>query len=434
MLMNVTNTEADLGGDETPAQSLLRAAQAVRDSGVLGRSRVLVRLFDYLVAASAVGRAPKEMEIALEVFGKAGDFEPGQDASVRVQAHRLRQKLEDFARRADPSDGHRLALPKGEYRLTLVAPPTAVPAAVAAAKGPRIGRWPVWLAALLVLANLGAWAFFIRDAGAAREFAQVRKSNVWAPFAHSPFPLLLVVGDYYIFGESDDGMEVSRLVREYSVNSSKDLDNYLMTYPAKQARYVDLNLSYLPTSSALGVSRISSLFAGQKPVRVITTSDLTPPMLKTYDIIYVGYLSGLGWLRTAVFSGSRYAIGETYDDLNDLTTNHLYSSQAGIGPAGGGVYRDYGYVSVMSGPAGNHIAVVAGSRDIGAMAAAEQIASAHGVGVLSKAAAGGGPFEALYEVKGQGSVNFQARVVDISRRQSPQVWSSNPTSPVGATP
>ena len=59
------------------------------------------------------------------------------------------------------------------------------------------------------------------------------------------------------------------------------------------------------------------------------SSELDPSTIKTTHIVYIGYLSGLGMLQDMVFAGSRFAVGDTYDELIDSTTKHRYVSQVG---------------------------------------------------------------------------------------------------------
>lgn len=422
MLQNVIRSAPDAES----ADLLVALAAEVKASGVLGRSRLLLGLFDYLLARAVEGRSPKEREIAYEVFGRSGDFEAGQDAVVRVYAHRLRAKLDQHARTGSSHNGHRLILAKGEYRIvaepesaaTVSAPPVAPPLS-------RRARGLVLAGLLLAAINLAALAVVLHRPATPADLAVA--SPVWRPFLDSRFPLTLVVGDYYIFGESDDGMEIARLVREYGVNSPDDLTQFLMQHPEKADRYVDLGLSYLPTSSAPAVGRLSALFAGRKPVTVLRASQLTPDILKSRDIIYVGYLSGLGPLSAPAFSGSNYRIGESFDELIDTGTRKAYFSQGAMGPSRGGVYSDYGYFAAFRGPAGNHIAIVAGARDIGAVAAAEQVSSPDGLKTLKSVAKTSQAFEALYAVKGEGDVNFQSQTVAVRPRAAPKDWSQDPT-------
>ena len=75
---------------------LREQARKIEKSGALGRSRSYARLLEFLIDSSQAGRVPKELEIAMGVFGKGADFDPSQDSMVRVYAHNLRQKLEHF--------------------------------------------------------------------------------------------------------------------------------------------------------------------------------------------------------------------------------------------------------------------------------------------------------------------------------------------------
>ena len=110
---------------------LLRAhAERIRASGVLGRSPLMQRLFDFLLTCSLADRAPKEIEVAMDAFGKGADFDVSQDAMVRVYVHKLRRKLEEFYAGSAADEPAHLAIPKGEYRFVVETPSAPVPAAV----------------------------------------------------------------------------------------------------------------------------------------------------------------------------------------------------------------------------------------------------------------------------------------------------------------
>ena len=42
------------------------------------------------------------------------------------------------------------------------------------------------------------------------------------------------------------------------------------------------------------------------------------------SLVYLGYLSGLGGLRDPMFSGSRFAVGSSYDEIIDKQTGRHY--------------------------------------------------------------------------------------------------------------
>lgn len=407
----------------------------MRASGALGRSDQLIRLFDYLLECSLAERYPREIEIAQDVFSRGADFDVVQDASVRVYVYRLRKKLEEFY--ADtPPDQDRLAVPRGEYRLTLSNAPvpsegesdlaTLVPAATATR-----GRTRFWIVAgILVAINVVGWAAFL--VGRPSPLAAAARSAFWKPLGDS-FPPLIVVGDYYIFGEAHDGVQVTRLVREFSINSRDDLDTYLMEHPNDMGRYVDVDLHYLPVSVSTAlrdVLPIVSANAARKDIapRVVTTSELTPTMIKRANIVYVGFLSGLGMLREPLFEASGFRIGESYDELIDKASGKRFSSDWSVVTDGKTPRRDYAYLASMPGPGGNRILIVAGTRDAAVLQASEMAASAEELKTIA-AKAGSPSFEALYEVRTMGNLNLGSGLVIARPLRTGNVW--QPNQPTG---
>src|SRR5688572_2748099 len=101
------------------AEQLRASAERIRASGVLGRSPLMQKLFDFLIECSLAGRAPKEIEVAVDALGRGADFDVTQDAMVRVYVHKLRRKLEEYYAGPGARDAQRLTIPKGEYRFAL---------------------------------------------------------------------------------------------------------------------------------------------------------------------------------------------------------------------------------------------------------------------------------------------------------------------------
>ncbi|TJV75244.1 MAG: hypothetical protein E5X84_38455, partial [Mesorhizobium sp.] len=57
----------------------------------------------------------KGFSIAMDVFGKDGDFDPSTDAVVRVQAGRLRELLQHYFANEGVAEPIRIAIPRGGY-------------------------------------------------------------------------------------------------------------------------------------------------------------------------------------------------------------------------------------------------------------------------------------------------------------------------------
>ena len=84
-------------------------------SHALHGSESLCKLLRYLADHSLdhPGAAPKEYQIATEVFGRPSNFDPHLDSTVRVQAGRLRGKLAEYYATEGSEDPILVDFPRG---------------------------------------------------------------------------------------------------------------------------------------------------------------------------------------------------------------------------------------------------------------------------------------------------------------------------------
>jgi hypothetical protein len=286
------------------------------------------------------------------------------------------------------------------------------------------------LAASVVINALIVGFMLLRPTAPIDEFAGVRDSSVWSPLLEDGRTIFVVVGDYYIFGETDESMEVKRLVREFDINSPQDLDMRMKTEPDFADRYMDLELAYLPTATAFALRDVMPVLAPvNRRVRIVTMSQLNPAVIKSADIVYIGYLSGLGMLGDIVFAGSRLQVGDSFDEIVDRSTKQRYISQAAGAPLRGDrKFHDYGYFATFLGPSGNRIVVIAGTRDVAAMHMAETLTDATKVQSLIAKAGSAPSFEALYEVYGMDKLNLDGKLLLTSPIDSNNIWRGEPSS------
>lgn len=416
--------------DGSEADSLSACIVAVRASELFSRSEVMRRLFDFLAECSLAGKAPKEIEIAIDVFGKDASFAVMQDAAVRVNIHKLRRKLDEYYATTGRGEAARLVIPRGEYRLVLKMTDSAPqeqtpvePADASANPAPlsdsRVSRRIPWRAVSALLAilllNVIAWvAIWPEFSPAARELDRVRANPLWKGILADALPILVVAGDYYVFGELDEhSLGVQRLIRDFEIDSRSDLDLFLAGKPSLVDRYMDVSLQYLPTSTAHMLRRLLPVLAYAEPdrVRVILASELTPSMLKSSHVVYIGLLSSLGILRELAFDASRFDIGDSYDELLDRRNGRRYVSEAASSVEQRGTYRDYGYLSTYTGGAGNHIVIIAGTRDVAAVHTAEMTTQSAALAQLVKQAGTAQNFEALYAVDALDRTNLGGRLL-----------------------
>jgi len=379
----------------------------IRDSGLVGYSGRLRDLFDFLAARGPESDPATQADIAETVFGQ--HQAEADDATARVYIHRLRKRLEQFY--ADRGDGAgRLVIPPGAYALRYERGEVAAPSL-----GPprRARRWlvPLVAALALVAAFLGG-----RELSGGAIDGQV--NAIWRPFIDSDRPIMVVVGDYYIFGEIDPTQpERGRLIRDFEINSPTDLARAQEADPTRYGKSEDMGLNYLPVSSANALRALAPVLAqARKPVSVIAASQLSSDVFRSYNIIYVGLFSGMGMLQEANFADSHFAIGETFDELVDLESGRRYTSGEALSLATTRSYQDYGYIARFHQPGGALVAVLAGERDTGLRGVAPLAVTGKLPDKLAALAAGGKSFEAVYQITGQQGADLGEKLVEVRDR------------------
>jgi adenylate cyclase len=158
-----------------------------------GRARSLLR---YLVTRTLAGDGDqlKEYVVGVDVFERGDQFDPRIDTIVRVEARRLRAKLDEYYSGPGASDSVRIDIPRGSYvaefstRTALAAqvpesPPPEPQARESLVTAPP-RRVRAWMAAALVAAAAGVATWMVLGpAGESPAGAEVTRVVV-LPLAH----------------------------------------------------------------------------------------------------------------------------------------------------------------------------------------------------------------------------------------------------------
>src|ERR1700722_16615069 len=88
-------------------------------SNTLHASDVLRRLLRFLADKTFSGEADglKEYSVGLDALGKPPSYDPRQDSGVRLQASRLRQKLDEYYRVEGRNDALIIELPRSKFKI-----------------------------------------------------------------------------------------------------------------------------------------------------------------------------------------------------------------------------------------------------------------------------------------------------------------------------
>jgi len=111
----IEETTAVLNG--VPAAEIRSQLDLILRSRAFIQSHRIRRFLQFVVEESLLGQPHrlKEYLIGLEVFDRREAFDPRVDSIVRVEARRLRYKLDEYYRSEGREDGIRIVLRKGSY-------------------------------------------------------------------------------------------------------------------------------------------------------------------------------------------------------------------------------------------------------------------------------------------------------------------------------
>ena len=105
----------DYAGPATDAEAIRLQLERILASRVFVSARRSQAFLRFVVEKSILGPIPKEYEIAIEVFERSADYDPTVDATVRVEASRLRSRLREYYATEGRHDPILIDLPKGGY-------------------------------------------------------------------------------------------------------------------------------------------------------------------------------------------------------------------------------------------------------------------------------------------------------------------------------
>jgi hypothetical protein len=215
--------------------TVLSQIDRVASSHTFRGSPSLCKLLSYLGnhAVHHPGVSIKEYQVATEVFGRPANFDPKEDATVRVQAGRLRAKLAEYYASEGAGDSVIVDLPKGVYALEFhsreahAAPDTAASreerktqAGIEAAREPPLwnGLSAALLAGLILAVAAAGYALRLRStekAAVAAPSAPESVKTFWGAVLTSPEEPWAVFSNAAFVGHPDSGMRYFDAARDH---------------------------------------------------------------------------------------------------------------------------------------------------------------------------------------------------------------------------
>ena len=403
-------------------EAKLGEIEKLTSSSVLHGSESLCNLLRFLTKQSLdhPGSTVKEYQIATEVFGRAADFDPRLDSTVRVQTGRLRSKLAEYYAGDGIDDRVIVEIPRGSYHLTFhyreIEPrtqpiePLAEPPATSVP--PRSSRHLMMTAALGAIGIVGAFALGLAirpafQAGPAGESSAALQA-LWLRFFDGPEPPLVVYSNAAFVGRPETGLRY--------FNPATDINSSIHDH-------------YTGVGEVMAIHELDNLFTIlHRGMRLKRGRLLTWDDAKTSNLVFIGSPSENLSLRempgTQEFIFRVLNDGPRKGDLSIMNVHprageeSMYLSTEALP-----IRQDYAVVGLVPGLAtAQHALILAGLTTLGTQAAAEFVCRTKRLEELLVALGAPAkgpfpPFEALLRVKVSGGVPINSELVAVHRNK-----------------
>jgi hypothetical protein len=356
------------------------------------------KLLEYLVNSTLEGNIPKELTIAMELFGMEMKDDTLGESNIRVYIHNVRKKLDSYYRNEGKTDKIQFKIPKGRYKVEFVK--TRKRHSIFDIKSFIIIASAL---ALLILADI----FFLRinPAANSRIVKRTYSKRVWKDFMDNEVPLAVVIGDYYLLSD-ETYPDRSRFLRDVRINSESDFDNFLLENPEYQQTLSRTKHTFMGKYAPICIDELGRLMnlAGMN-FKVILASEFQWQNLKNYNVIYIGSFKSLGMLgqltKNSNFSFNVYPNELLFHELKSDSIFNYHSLGSDIDDA---YETDYCVVTKLPVSSQQEVLMFLSVRDIGLIAAMDYFTNAETLKSFEKILGDDDPegdyFEACFKIQG----------------------------------
>ena len=403
--------------------------ERLASSSLLHGSESLCKLLRYMATQTIdhPGASVKEYQIATEVFGRPGNFDPRVDSTVRVQTGRLRSKLAEYYASAGTDDSLIIEIPRGSYTLIFhhravatpapapeTSPTHAEPEHAVSEPGRSSGRkWALLglVLSLLLAAVVAVLVYVLAKPGTAARTLAPREDvtalrSFWKYFIDQPEDPWVVFSNAEFVGRPESGM------RYFD--------------PARDSREQILD-HYTGVGEVLGIHELDHVFGLlNHGLRVKRGRLLSLDDAKNNDLIFIGSPSENLTLReipsTQEFVFKRTDTPTRKGDLA-IVNVHAKPNEQKIYFATPAIplMEDYSIVALVPGVNQARWAMIlAGTTTLGTQAAVEYVCRARNIEDLLTRLTGSKngdlvPFEAVLRVKIASGVPVHSEVVALKK-------------------
>ncbi|MCX6138647.1 MAG: hypothetical protein NTV54_14270 [Ignavibacteriales bacterium] len=349
--------------DEATSRRILAE---IRESQEFKDSPRAYEVLEYLVNESIVGRSPKEVTIAVALFGKNTTTNLKEDATVRVYINNLRKKLEHYYFTDTAPHTHRLVIPKGHYKV--IFEPFVEPGRVL----PKEKPFFFYAAALFAVLLSFAAGYFSGGMFRSTSTPSDIPNPVWNTFLkpHGK-PTMIVLGDFFFLHERGT---FGNYYRDYRINNAGDYQQLAERDPAMGKKYVPNPFTFLRPSAPWGLSFILPVLQkSPNGFSIKLASQFIVDDLKTNNVVFMGSFKTLYELQKflhlfkldyTVAPGSFRVKAQPDDSIHEFAPATL---------SAGNYEKDFAVVAKGTGPDESALLLLLGFSESGVIQAARAV-------------------------------------------------------------
>lgn len=322
-------------------------------------------LLTYLYESATKGVIPKEVTIAMEVFG-ADPVDMG-DQNIRIYIYNLRKKLATYYLKEGAEDNIQFTIPKGRYKLEMVQKYK---------KASQTNRYLLIAVIILALVTASTTIFLALESRNMKVYRNLKVDSdlVWKDFIDNKLPVLVVIGDYYLSSDLAEPDRI-RFTRDIHVNSDEDLVSYLQGNKRLDSLTARTRLTMLGKYAPVCINDISRFFlsAGVE-YEIILGSEFKWKDLQNTNLIFIGSYKTMNYMkeffRAVNFEYVIYPNELKFSQLGTDSVFQYFSKDSDIDNA---YETDYSILMRSSGMSNSKMMFILASRDIGLMATIDLI-------------------------------------------------------------
>jgi hypothetical protein len=274
----------------------------ILESNTFRDSQIYKSLLSFLIESNLSNNIPKEITIAIEIFGKDSSFNSNKDSIVRYHIHILRKKLDKYYKNEGKTDKYKIIIPKGHYEIKYIPSKSRVFENYTRIV-PLFKRKEVLFIIILLLINIffTYFLFFKEQPESAVQNTRVINTEdpIWNSFFDNDYPVTIILGDDFLLDEFCPEYNRYRQVRDWEINSGSDLANFLVQY--SDARLWKSEITLVPFGGIDNLIHILPIvYNYQSDVLLKMSSALSLEEIRNHNIIYMGEFKNLRVLEQII--------------------------------------------------------------------------------------------------------------------------------------